>query len=192
MFISEHTLDLIMVVVDDRSHLGTGLSVNSQKSLESLLEWSHIEMGRHGSCKSLLLLLGLGLLQFASCSLLWSLLVLLATSVSSLLLLLVPVQVMALSVEVPFWKTENLQSVEQELLWLLDVVVDVVIIDFVLNEVLIWVSDLEVDQPLCEEVLKSFLFGKCLQVFFIAEKLLDVRVDLLFFFNKVLLKLHSL
>ena len=58
----------------------------------------------------------------------------------------------ALTLQVALWKSENLQSLEQEVKWSLDVVVDVIVINAHLHEVLIWVSDYEVLEPSREEL----------------------------------------
>jgi len=88
-----------------------------------------IEVSWLSSGKLLLLFLFLGFLKFVSSNALDRTLLLLASRVGSLLSLLVPVKMVASTVEIALWKSEDLQSGEQEVEWTLHVAHDIIVID---------------------------------------------------------------
>ena len=128
-------------------------------------------------------LLPLFTLLFLSCplqlttgctSLLGGSLLLLSTGIGSLCEILLPVEMVALSIDVSLWKSEDLQCLDQEIKWLLDILDNVIIINSHLNEVVIRISDGKVTQPLGEVVSDHTLLGLFLVLLLVLDKVLNL------------------
>lgn len=168
--------------------------MHRQEPLQGYLEGTHIEMARLSLLPPLSFLFFScpGQLTATGTSLLGCSLLLLSTGIGSLCEILFPVEMVALSINVSLWKAEDLQCLDQEIKWLLDVVDNVIIINSHLNEVVIGISNGEVTEPLGEVVCDDALFGLLLVLLLVLHQVFNLLHDVHLLSKEVLLQLHSL